>query len=89
MPQNTKRSEANGSLLTTTNHIVAVLYKLGALASRLRTFCRIWLVPDTPEYRARILRERERIAERIAFYTPTPVIRHHGAIRPPRKGASL
>ncbi len=42
---------------------------LGVLTSRrFRTFCRKWLIPDSFEYRARILREQERTAERMAFY---------------------
>ncbi len=58
------------------------------IASYLLDLCKAYLFPDSPKYRSRILRERELIGERIAFYTPSPDIRHHGAI-PPQKGGPL
>jgi hypothetical protein len=56
------------TVLTTTAYFVAVLLMLGALASRLRRICLAYLIPDSSAYRARIERERNVMAERIAFY---------------------
>jgi hypothetical protein len=56
------------TILTTTTYIVEFLLMLGALASRLRRTCRAYLFPDSLAYRARLEREGEVMAERIAFY---------------------